>query len=126
MVHRIHTGENLGQPFVIYGFGGSVNDFSGVRYPAMSPTGTTGDTRNCAMCHVNGSENLPLSAGHSQVTDPRGYLNPVGPEAAACLACHVDIAAASHALANTTRLGESCDACHSSTADFSVSQVHAR
>jgi OmcA/MtrC family decaheme c-type cytochrome len=126
MIHKIHSGENLGAPYIIYGFGGSVNDFSDVRYPAMGPTGAVGERRNCSMCHVNGSENLPLSAGHSDVSDPRGYLNPVGPESAACLSCHVSLAAASHALANTTRLGESCDACHSSSSDFSVSQVHAR
>ena len=103
-----------------------MNDFSEVRYPAMSPTGSAGDRRNCAMCHVNGSEQLPLSAGHANVNDPRGYINPVGPASAACLSCHVSIEAASHALINTSSLGESCTVCHGSTSDFSVSKVHAR
>ena len=39
------TGENLladNRPYVVVGFGGSHNDFSEVRYPAMSPTGAPG------------------------------------------------------------------------------------
>jgi hypothetical protein len=34
--------------------------------------------------------------------------------------------AASHAAAHTTKLGESCAACHGSEDQFSVSRVHAR
>jgi OmcA/MtrC family decaheme c-type cytochrome len=128
MVHRIHTGENLlvdKRPYVIVGFGGSHNDFSDVRYPAMSPAGATGDTRNCSMCHVNSSEqNLP--AGLNAVTDPQGPINPILPVASACTGCHVQITTASHALANTTTLGESCTVCHSSAAAFSVGEVHAQ
>jgi OmcA/MtrC family decaheme c-type cytochrome len=121
LVHKIHTGENLGAPYVW----GST-DFSEVRYPAMSPSGSAGDRRNCAMCHVNGSEQLPLGAGHSNVKDPSAYFSPMGPATAACLSCHVSIDAASHALINTSTLGESCTVCHGSSADFSVSKVHAR
>jgi OmcA/MtrC family decaheme c-type cytochrome len=128
MVHRIHTGENLladKRPYVIVGFGGSHNDFSDVSYPAMSPAGATGDTRNCSMCHVNSSEqNLP--AGLNAVTDPQGPINPILPVASACTGCHVQITTASHALANTTTLGESCTVCHSPGAAFSVGEVHAQ
>ena len=46
--------------------------------------------------------------------------------AAACLGCHTGKEAASHALSNTSALGESCDACHGPQADFSVDKVHAR
>jgi OmcA/MtrC family decaheme c-type cytochrome len=118
MIHKIHTGEELGGEYVIYGFGGSRNDFSEVRYP--------GDRRNCAACHVNNSQRLPLPAGLLNVADLRGLLNPVGPESAACLSCHTTVYAASHALANTTRLGESCAACHGTSSEFSVDKVHAR
>ncbi len=128
MIHRIHTGENLladNRPYVVVGFGGSHNDFSDVRYPAMSPTGAAGDTRNCSMCHLNGSEqNLPT--GLNTVIDPQGPINPIQPVASACTGCHVKITTASHALANTTTLGESCTVCHSSAAAFSVGQVHAQ
>jgi OmcA/MtrC family decaheme c-type cytochrome len=127
LVHRIHTGENLpaNRPYIVVGFGGSHNDFSDVRYPAMAPTGAPGDTRNCAMCHVNGSEqNLPT--GMNAVVDPQGPINPVQAVTSACTGCHASISAASHALANTTSLGESCETCHSSGAAFSVGQVHAQ
>jgi hypothetical protein len=78
------------------------------------------------MCHVNGSENLPLPNYLSQVQTPRLYLNPSGAETAACLSCHRSIEAASHALANTTEtLGESCGACHGRNREFSVPRSHA-
>jgi OmcA/MtrC family decaheme c-type cytochrome len=127
LVHRIHTGDNLpaNRPYVVVGFGGSHNDFSDVRYPAMSPTGAAGDTRNCAQCHVNGSE-LNLPAGLNSVTDPQGPLNPVQPITSACTGCHVDIATASHALTNTNQLGESCTVCHGTGAAYAVDQVHAQ
>ena len=59
LIHRIHTGENLkdaGKSYTVIGRNGSVNDFTEVRYPAMSPQGAPGDTRNCAKCHVNDSQ----------------------------------------------------------------------
>jgi OmcA/MtrC family decaheme c-type cytochrome len=119
MIHRIHTGDSSTAEYTIYGFGGSTNDFTDVRFP--------GDRRNCAECHVNGSEQLPLSAGHLNITAPRSLLNPMGPATGACLGCHTDVDAASHALSNTTtQLGEACAVCHGSDADFSVSQIHAR
>ena len=128
LIHRIHTGENLkeaGKSYTVIGFGGSVNDFTEVRYPAMSPQGSPGDRRNCAMCHVNGSEQN-LTAGVNDVVDPQGLINPAKPVTGACTGCHVSTPAASHALINTSPLGESCNVCHSSTADFSVGKVHAQ
>ncbi len=128
LVHRIHSGENLladNRPYIVVGFGGSHNDFSDVRYPAMSPTGAAGDRRNCAMCHVGGSEqNLPT--GLNPVTDPQGPINPILPVASACTGCHVQIPTASHALVNTTSLGESCTVCHSSSSAYAVDKVHAQ
>jgi OmcA/MtrC family decaheme c-type cytochrome len=127
MVHRIHTGENLpsNRPYVVVGFGGSHNDFSEVRYPAMGPTGAPGDTRACAMCHANNSE-LNFPAGLNPVTDPQGPLNPIQPVSSACTGCHLDIATASHTLVNTTVLGESCAVCHSAGSAYAVDQVHAQ
>jgi OmcA/MtrC family decaheme c-type cytochrome len=113
MVHRIHSGAELTRK---YGIGGA--DFSHVEYP--------GFRQNCSGCHVGNSQQLPLRQDLLKVSDPMGWLNPVGPEAGACLACHDSIQAASHALANTSALGESCATCHGPSADFSVDQVHAR
>jgi OmcA/MtrC family decaheme c-type cytochrome len=128
MVHRIHYGENMqaaGRNYTIVGFGGSHNDFSDVLFPPMSPTGSTGDTRNCSLCHLNGSEqNLPV--GKNVVTDPQGYINPIQPASSACTGCHVTQAASAHMLANTDSLGESCTVCHASGAAYAVSQVHAQ
>ncbi len=118
MIHKIHTGENLNSEYTIYGFGGSKNDFTDVLFP--------GDRRNCEKCHVAGSEQLPLADNLLPVVSPRGYTNPTPPTTAACLACHTDRSAASHALGNTTSLGEACPVCHGPDAQFSIDKVHAR
>ena len=123
MIHKIHMGAELpsvqaGKPYVIYGFGNSVNDFSDVVFP--------GDRRDCQKCHVNGSEQLPLPSYVSTVNNPRALYNPIGAVAAACTGCHTDDDTYSHTLANTTVLGESCSVCHGKNAEFSVDKVHAR
>ena len=109
MVHRIHTGYK---------------NFANVRYPAMSPQGNPGDTRNCNMCHVNDSHTMP--AGINDVLDPQGYLNPVKPITSSCIGCHTTAPASSHALANTTAIGETCSVCHGPNATFAVDKVHAQ
>jgi len=127
LVHRIHTGANqpANRPYIVVGYGGSHQDFSDVLYPAMSPTGSTGDTRNCSLCHYNSSElNLPL--GLNPVVDPQGPINPIQAISSACTGCHMDIPTASHALLNTSPLGEACPVCHASGQDFAVDQVHAQ
>jgi OmcA/MtrC family decaheme c-type cytochrome len=127
MVHRIHDGVNVvpagGQPYIIDGYKGSVNNFSGVLYPAMSPSGDAPYLQNCAMCHVNGSEQV-LPVGLNQVVDPQGWINPVQATASACSGCHVSKAEASHFLANTDSLGESCTVCHAAGAAYAVDAVH--
>jgi OmcA/MtrC family decaheme c-type cytochrome len=118
MTHRIHSGAELSREFTVYGFGNVPHNYNEVHYP--------GFLQNCAACHVPGTQRLPLGQNLLQVTDPRGYLNPVGPETIACISCHDSLQAASHALANTSALGESCAACHGPNKDFSVDKVHAR
>jgi OmcA/MtrC family decaheme c-type cytochrome len=113
MIHKIHTGEELVADYTVEG-----TSFNEVRYP--------GDRRKCDHCHANDSQQLPLSNKLLQVKDPLGLLNPVGPTTSACTACHGEIYAASHALANTTTLGESCATCHKPEADASVNRVHAK
>ena len=109
----------------VVGYGGSINDFTTTLYPAMSATGAATDTRNCSMCHVNNSEtNLPL--GLNATVSPQGLINPAPAITAACTGCHADAPSASHFLANTDSLGESCTVCHSTTGAFSVSSVHAQ
>ncbi len=127
LIHRIHTGENLteaGKSYTVIGRNGSINDFTKVRFPAMSPTGSPGDTRNCALCHVNDTQ--ATSKGINDVLDPQGYINPVKPNSSACIGCHVTAAESSHALANTTTIGESCAVCHGANAEFAVDKSHAQ
>ena len=117
MIHNIHGGEETKatygrEDYIIAG-----GNFSEVVYP--------GRLANCDACHVNNAQSLPRPEYESMVANPRGYINPSGPEAAACLSCHRSRAAASHALANTTTLGESCGTCHGTGADFAVQKVHA-
>jgi OmcA/MtrC family decaheme c-type cytochrome len=142
MIHKIHTGRDLqdkyNQDYVVVGFRGSHNSFgrtfasvpesipnTGVRYPAMGPTGSPQDTTECYVCHVNGSEAV-LPIGKNPVTDPQGLLNPAPSTTSACTACHLNQSAFAHAGANTDpKFGESCDVCHGTGALFDATQVHA-
>jgi OmcA/MtrC family decaheme c-type cytochrome len=130
LIHNIHTGENLtaqNRSFIVIGNGGSVNDFSDVRYPAMSATGGVGDTTNCNMCHVGTSNTLPLKPGLNQVSNPQGPMTTMGPVTGACTGCHGTPSAISHAAIQASpEYGESCDVCHGSGAEFDVSKMHAQ
>jgi len=130
LVHRIHYGINMqasNRTYVVVGFGGSHNDFSGTLFPALSPAGAATDTKNCSLCHVNGTEQSDVTlTGLNKVVDPQGPVNPNQPISSACSGCHVDLPAASHMLSNATSLGESCAVCHSSGAAYPVDQVHAQ
>jgi OmcA/MtrC family decaheme c-type cytochrome len=130
MAHRIHDGVDVvaygGKPYIVVGHGGSHNDFSDVLYPAMSITGEAPYPGNCSMCHSNSSEQT-LPMGLNKVVDPQGLINPVHATASACSGCHASKSAAAHFLANTdANLGESCDVCHGSGAQFAVDAVHAQ
>jgi OmcA/MtrC family decaheme c-type cytochrome len=123
MVHSIHFGDNLQQYGATYAIGSS--DFTNVRFPALNITGTPGDTTNCTLCHVNGSEAV-FPVGKNPVQNPQGLLNPTPATTAACIACHVLTDALAHAQSQTdARFGESCTVCHGASAQFSVGQMHA-
>jgi OmcA/MtrC family decaheme c-type cytochrome len=142
LIHKIHTGLNLeanfNQDYIVIGHSGSQNDFgaafasvpsaipnTGVRFPAMGPTGAVYDTAQCYMCHMNGSEAV-LPVGKNPVVDPQGLENPTPATTSACTACHLNQSAYAHAQANTSgQFGESCDVCHGTGAQFSTTQVHA-
>ncbi len=125
MLHKIHTGENLTQqPYVIYGFNGSVNDFGDVLFP--------GNRADCEGCHLPETFLLPLPPGvrptrlseiMAGVDTPVGSIPPIQD---ACLACHDDAATAAHAATNTGPGGaEACPVCHGETGIEPVSVVHA-
>ncbi len=142
LVHRIHDGVNAAinpggppkYPYIVVGFGGSHNDFSGTLFPVMSPAGDATYMQNCQVCHtqVNGTnteEILPI--GLNPVQDPEGWIQgatngPVQPASSACSGCHVSEGESAHFLANTDVLGESCNVCHAAGAQFAVDAVHAQ
>jgi OmcA/MtrC family decaheme c-type cytochrome len=97
MIHALHDGNNLsaaGTPFVIYGYGGSVNNFSNVVYP--------GYLNRCDACHVGTSyypvddtavQATTFTTGLStQMPNPTTVGNPIATSAnmALCSACHKD------------------------------------
>ncbi len=107
MIHAIHDGSArgaAGSPFVIYGFGGSTNNFTDVVYP--------GQLNRCDACHVGTSyypvddkavQATTLLTGLSkQLPAPTPVGNPIATSAnvSVCSACHVDSVTASHMLQN--------------------------
>jgi OmcA/MtrC family decaheme c-type cytochrome len=118
MIHKIHSGEDLDGDYSVYGFGGTAHEFAGVRVP--------GDRRNCATCHVNGSQNIPVPSGTLPVLSPRGPVSPLPPNSAACLGCHTSLDALVHTTLQSNALGEACGVCHGPNREFSVERAHAR
>jgi OmcA/MtrC family decaheme c-type cytochrome len=149
MIHAIHDGSvrgAAGAPFVIYGFGGSVNNFTDVVYP--------GQLNRCDACHVGTSyypvddtavQATTLLTGLSkQMPNPTTIGNPIATSAnmSVCSACHVDALANSHMLQNggsmtvtkdaegRTILGtspaavETCAVCHGPGGVADVMVVH--
>jgi OmcA/MtrC family decaheme c-type cytochrome len=90
----------------IIGFGGSVNDFSELRFP--------GDLQNCLTCHLEGTFELPLGAEVLATTvdsdgiigdppmsdgDPTNDQNMTA-TTSACSACHDNVLATTHMAQN--------------------------
>jgi OmcA/MtrC family decaheme c-type cytochrome len=148
MIHRIHMGEHLSQPYVLGGNpsptvanpGGNPVDFGEVRYP--------GDLRSCGTCHVAGSFDLPLDTANllpthrQQLTcteDPNADADAycqtrvvtadiaLGPTSSACLGCHDAPDTAAHAATNTDFQtgGEACGTCHGPGDAYDAAAGHA-
>ena len=112
-IHSIHRGEHLANPYVL----GTTN-YQEVKFP--------GDLRDCTTCHIGTTYRVESVGAVASVASPGGFLATTPPIAAACQGCHDDRATASHALANTTSLGESCAVCHGVNGQFSVDSAHQR
>ncbi|OGA41279.1 MAG: hypothetical protein A3G24_09965 [Betaproteobacteria bacterium RIFCSPLOWO2_12_FULL_62_13] len=147
MIHGIHAGEvsNGGKRekgLVVYGFGGSVHDFSKVVFP--------GKLNNCTACHsstsyqltgvwasptANGILGSTISTGAS-TSDPLDNLR-ITPIAAVCSSCHDNAVAKVHmqdafnnanfsatqATINTAP-PEGCSFCHGPGSVLDVKVVH--
>ena len=147
MVHAIHAGQASNGGFrtkglVIYGFGGSKNDFSDVVFP--------GKLNDCNACHVSDSYRLagtweaPTAGGLMGTTSSSGASKPdptdnlrTSPTMAVCASCHDGTVPIAHMLAAgsggsvgltqaqlNASAGESCALCHGNGRSFDVKTVH--
>ena len=144
MIHGIHMGEELSQPYVLGAYpppsaadpDGTPVNFKLVRYP--------GDRADCLACHVDGTFELPLPldrlSSHFEVRECQELVsngdnycdnwvvidNPdIRPERSACTGCHDAPATDAHAEIMTTAAGvESCATCHGPGAEWDVVTVH--
>lgn len=144
MIHGIHAGQASNGGFrakgiVVYGFGGSANDYSHVVFP--------GQLSNCTACHTSTSYQLtglwesPTASGilgttvdtAASATDAADNLR-VSPTAAVCSSCHDGAVARVHMQENggnfsSTQAGlggsvETCVLCHGAGRVFDVKAVH--
>jgi len=125
LVHKLHTGEELDQTlYIVYGRQGRPVDLGEVRFP--------GDRRDCATCHENGSQLLPLPGNlpptrfTTNVAGSEVLVEDRPPVMAACLTCHGSETALAHARANTFSGTEACQVCHGEGRVAAISEVHAR
>ncbi len=140
MIHKIHRGEDLTTPYVLYGRpSGSFPDqtanpvdFSEVLFP--------GDERDCEACHepatyvlapgegvlqpgVLGSTTRQFMRGGEELTVLDVFTTP--PTIAVCTSCHDDVdftTGANHAAGPATE--ESCAGCHGVGRSLSVERTH--
>jgi len=124
LIHRIHTGRNLGEPFIVYGGPAAKpapTNFAEIRFP--------GDRRNCTKCHEKGANEVPLADGVLPTAIPQtdGTVKQLTPIMSACIGCHTKEPAKAHMEAQVAAVGrESCVVCHGVGREFSVEKVHRR
>jgi OmcA/MtrC family decaheme c-type cytochrome len=95
LIHQIHSGAELADGIVIYGFGGNANDFSNVEF--------IGNLENCETCHYPGTYSTESARARmastidtgADLADPTDDLN-ISQTAAVCSSCHDDRIAMDH------------------------------
>jgi OmcA/MtrC family decaheme c-type cytochrome len=140
MIHGIHSAAKREKPFVVYGFGGSVNDFSTVRFPGVLD--------NCRTCHKPDTFTLPLASGVLATTVNSGAAVVTAASLAdhtddhvttatsvVCSTCHDTAIAQTHMeqnggqfsilVTNASNGAETCEVCHGPGRIADVSEVHA-
>jgi len=96
MIHKIHAGEELSEPYIIYGNQQSKHDYSEVVFPTL-----TGGLRNCTKCHeapatqndvwLTQPSRDACGACHDTIDWVTGEDHAGGPQTddSACAACHI-------------------------------------
>lgn len=124
LIHRIHTGEDLQNPFIVYG--GAPANPQPFNLAAIDPFPK--DRANCALCHEAGTFNISPALESllpMMVTERGQVVRQVPPVASACTGCHDSDRAQAHASAQTSSQGvETCAICHGPGRPASVSTVH--
>lgn len=106
MIHKIHTGEELGNDYTVYGFGNTPHNYNHVLFP--------GNRQACNICHVDEIPELPLAPEVNPIsfTDKDGNAVFIAATTAACISCHDNEEAITHANQFNANGVESCDQCH--------------
>lgn len=149
MIHKIHAGQKLSQPYILWtnpapsvsAPGGTARSYGQVRYPRR--------LSDCEACHRPGTWSLPASQGRlpsieqelscseDPATDADSFCTApywtvtrtltLPPETSVCTSCHDQPYVKSHAQLNTTAFGEeSCATCHGPGSAVDVELVHRR
>jgi OmcA/MtrC family decaheme c-type cytochrome len=120
LAHGIHVGAERSQPsYVVYGFNGSVHDYSAVGFP--------GRLSKCETCHLEGSYSLPLddAVQPASITLDGELISTIPPIQGLCNACHDGNAAGGHAELQTTASGiETCEVCHATGREADAAAAH--
>jgi OmcA/MtrC family decaheme c-type cytochrome len=139
LIHAIHGAEKRENPYVVYGFGNSVHDFSQVGFPGI--------LSNCRACHKADTFTLPLAPGLLASTVDTGNIltNPAyladqtddqvtTPTSFVCSTCHDSAVAQTHMEQNggqfsilvttVNNSAETCEVCHGPGRIADVVEVH--
>ena len=124
MIHKIHTGADLSnKPYIIYGYHGSVNDFSDVTYPQ--------NRMHCLGCHFEGTFGLPLpdvvtgtTVSTGQIANQGSDNTRIPPMTSVCTSCHDSSAVLNHTDSKVVGGIETCLQCHRDGLLLGPSFVH--